>query len=93
MSNNYEYKGLPFTRAIAEELLNDLSGREFHIEQAGELLLQDHLAQDGSPPETELSEIVLGAFHLLRTSGRAKRVPRKDEDVWEIFPNGRRIFG
>ena len=93
MSNNYEYKGLPFTRAIAEELLNDLSGREFHIEQAGELLLQDHLAQDGSPPETELSEIVLGAFHLLRASGRAKRVPRKDEDVWEIFPNGRRIFG
>ena len=93
MSNNYEYKGLPFTRAIAEELLNDLSGREFHIEQAAELLLQDHLAQDGSPPETELSEIVLGAFYLLRANGRAKRVPRKDKEVWEIFPKGQRIFG
>ena len=93
MSNNYEYKGLPFTRAIAEELLNDLSGREFHIEQAAELLLQDHLAQDGSPPETELSEIVLEAFYLLRANGRAKRVSRTDKEVWEIFPNGRRIFG
>ena len=93
MSNNYEYKGLPFTRAIAEELLNDLSGREFHIEQAEELLLQDHLAQDGSPPETELSEIVLGAFHLLKANGRAERVSRTDKEIWEIFPKGRRIFG
>lgn len=93
MSNNYEYKGLPFTRAIAEELLNDLSGREFHIEQAGEFLLQDHLDRDGSPPETELSEIVLKAFYLLRANGRAKRVSTTDNDVWEIFPKGRRIFG
>ena len=91
--NNYKYKGLPFTRAIAEELLNNLSGREFHIEQAGEFLLQDHLDREGSPPETELSEIVLGAFYLLRANGRAKRVSRTDKEVWEIFPNGRRIFG
>ena len=93
MSNNYKYKGLPFREAIAEELLNNLSGREFHIEQAGELLLQHHLDREGSPPETELSEIVLGAFHLLRANGRAKQVSRTNQDEWEIFPNGRRIFG
>ena len=66
MSNNYKYKGLPFTHAIAEKLLNNLSGGEFLIEQTGELLLQHHLDLEGSPPEAELSEIVLGAFHLLR---------------------------
>ena len=93
MSNNYKYKGLPFREAIAEELLNNLSGREFRIEQAGELLLQYHLDRDGSPPETEISEIVLGAFYLLGANGRAKRGSRGDNDVWEIFPNGRRIFG
>ena len=91
--NNYKYKGLPFTGVIAEELLNNLSGAEFLIEQAGELLLQHHLDREGSPPETELSEIVLGAFHLLRANGRAKRVSTTDNDVWEIFPKGRRIFG
>ena len=93
MSNNYKYKGLPFTRVIAEELLNNLSSEEFHIEQVAELLLQDHLDRNGSPPETELSEIVLGAFRLLRANGRAKRVSGRDKKVWEIFPNGRRIFG
>ena len=91
--NNYKYKGLPFTGAIAEELLNNRSGGEVHIEQAGELLLQDHLDQDGSPPETELSEIILGAFHLLRANGRAKRTSTADNNVWEVFPKGRRIFG
>ena len=91
--NNYKYKGLPFTEAIAEKLLNNLSGEEFLIEPAGELLLQHHLDQEGSPPETELSEIVLRAFHLLRANGRAKRVSSTNQDVWEIFPNGRRIFG
>ena len=93
MSNNYKYKGLPFTRAIAEELLNNRSGEEFLIEQAGELLLQHHLDRDGSPPETELSEIVLGAFYLLRANGRAERVSTTDNGVWEIFPKGQRIFG
>ena len=93
MSNNYKYKGLPFREAIAEELLNNLSGGELLIEQAGKLLLQHHLDREGSPPETELSKIVLGAFHLLRANGRAKRISRTDQEVWEIFPNGRRIFG
>ena len=93
MSNNYKYKGLPFTGAIAEELLNNLSGGEFLIEQEGELLLQCHLDRDGSLPETELSEIVLGAFHLLKANGRAKRVSTADNNVWEIFPEGQRIFG
>ena len=93
MSNNYKYKGLPFTHAIAEKLLNNLSGGEFLIEQTGELLLQHHLDLEGSPPEAELSEIVLGAFHLLRANGRAERLSRTNQDVWEIFPNGRRIFG
>ena len=93
MSSNYKYKGLPFTGAVAEELLNNLSGEEFLIEQAGELLLQHHLDQEGSPPETELSEMVREAFHLLSTNGRAKRVARTDNDVWEIFPDSQRIFG
>ena len=93
MSNNYKYKGLPFTEAIAEKLLNNLSGGEFLIEQAGELLLQHHLDREGTPPEAEPSEIVLGAFYLLRANGRAKPVSRTNQDVWEIFPNGRRIFG
>ena len=46
MSNNYKYKGLPFTGAIAEKLLNNLPGGEFLIEQAGELLLQHHLDRE-----------------------------------------------
>ena len=93
MRNNYKYKSLPFTEVIAEELLNNLQGGEYPIEQAGELLLQQHLNQGGSQPETELSEIVRSAFYLLGTNGRAKRVPRTDEDVWEVFPEGQRIFG
>ena len=72
MSNDYKYKGLPFTEAIAEKLLNDLSGQEFLINQTGEILLQHHLDQEGSPPEAELPEIVLGAFHLLSANGRAR---------------------
>ena len=93
MSNNYKYKGLPFTESVAEKLLNNLSGQEFLIEQVGECVLKHHLEQEGSPPETELSEIVLGAFHLLRANGRAKLVSRTNQDVWEIFPNDHRIFG
>jgi hypothetical protein len=93
MGNNYKYKGLPFTEVIAEKLLNNQSGQEFLIDKVGELVLQHHLDRDGSPPETKLSEIVLRAFHLLRANGRAKRVSKTDKEVWEIFPNGRRIFG
>ena len=92
MSNNYKNKGFPFTGAIAEELLNYLQGGEYLIEQAGELLLQQHLNLEGFQPETELSEIFRSAFYLLGTNGRTKRVPRTDEDVWEIFPEGQRIF-
>ena len=63
------------------------------MERVGEVILQDHLDREGSPPEEELSEIVLSALYSLYTNGRAKRSSRSNKNIWEVFPEGRQIFG
>ena len=93
MTNNYKYKGLPFTQEIAKEFLNRLSGKRFHMEKVGASVLQAHLDRDGSPPEEELSGIVCSALYSLYTNGRAKRTSRGNKNIWEVFPEGRQIFG
>ncbi len=94
MSNNYKHKGLPFTTEIAEKFLNRLSGKEFHIERIGQVVLQQHLDNGGAPPEEGLSDIVHRALlRLYYADGRAKRSSRSDKNIWEIFPEGRQIFG
>ena len=99
MSNSYKYKGKPFAIAIAKEILNLQYRQEFSIKRAGEILLKDHLDKGGLPPEGNsnladedlLYHIICTAVRHLKDDGRANMV--EPDDLWEVFPEGRRVFG
>ena len=98
MSDGYEYEGKPFTIAIAEKSLNLQYGKKFDIKTEGETLLREHLDKGGLPPEGNnleggdlLYHIISTAMRHLKSDGRANMI--EHSSMWEICPEGRRVFG
>lgn len=97
MSNNYKYEGKPFTREIAEYIINRQYGCRFGIAEIERIIFEGHLKHGGLPPEGNrqledlLSRIFFDAMVHLRQQGRVGR--SKDSSMWEVFPEGRRVFG
>ena len=99
MSDSYKYEGKSFTIAIAEEMLNLQYGEKFSIKSAGEVRLKHHLNNGGLPPEGNgnlegedlLYHIISTAMRHLKNDGRANMI--ESSGMWEIFPEGRRVFG
>ena len=97
MSNNYKYEGKPFTSEIAEYFINLQYGRRFRIEEIEQIIFEYHLEQGGLRPEGNrqledlLSRIFFDAMVHLNQQGRVDR--SEDSSMWEVFPEGRRVFG
>ena len=98
MSDNYKYEGKPFTSDIAKKTLNRQYGKKFSIKNAGEVILKYHLDNGGLPPERNknlagedlLNYIIRTAMRHLKNGGRANV---ELSSMWEVFPEGRRVFG
>ena len=99
MSDSYEYEGKPFTSAMAQKFFNHKYGETFHIKTEGETLLKEHLDNGGLPPEGNrnlegadlLYHIISTAMRRLKNDGRANMIEGSSQ--WEVFPEGRRVFG
>ena len=98
MSDSYEYEGKPLTSVIAQEFLNRQYGKKFYIKSEGEARLKYHLDNGGLPPESNRSlegedllyHIISTAVRHLKNDGRVNMIERS---MWEVLPEGRRVFG